>query len=349
MLRLVFRHNYLYIKDMKKIKPNPENGSSSEIEMSLRGAPSKNMTLRLLAIRALISGQTVEFVADFVNVSTRTINNWINRWNEGGVTALADKPKSGRPPAISEKYRAKILQLVDNPQEAGQTHWTAVKLHGFIKKQESIELGYSTLTRWLHNQRYALKVPRPWPVGQDEEAREKFIAELKPLLDNEDLDVWFSDESGFVGDPRPSRVWAKKGSKLTSPITGQHLRQNVIGAVHPRTGALSALVVEYVNSDVFQVFIDQLASETEGRKVILVMDNASWHKTSTLKWRHITPMYLPPYSPDLNPIERLWLLMKSRFFTQWYTKERDDLFDRVFEALKSFMDQPITVKSLCAT
>jgi len=334
---------------MQQIYPNPENGSLSDIEETLRSTACSKMAMRLLAIRSLIRGQTVGFVADFMHVTTRTISNWINRWNKGGIDALADKPKSGRRPAIGDKHRAKILDLVDNPNKAGQTHWTAVKLHGFIKEQESIKLGYSTLARWLHKQRYVLKVPRPWPVDQDEEARKQFLEQLNPLLERKDLEVWFSDESGFLGDPRPRRVWAKKGSKPTTPSTGLHLRESVIGAVHPHSGALSALIVEYVNSEVFQVFLDQLASETEGRKVILVLDNASWHKTQNLKWHHLEPMYLPPSSPDFNPIERLWSLMKDRFFTQWYTKDRDILFDRVFEALKSFMDQPTIVQSVCAT
>jgi len=220
-------------------------------------------------------------------------------------------------------------------------------LHGYIKTEEAIQLGYSTFTRWLHNENYRLKTPRSWPVDQDQEARKQFQEDLQPLLQRDDLEVWFADESGFLGDPRPRRIWAKKGSKPTTPSTGMHLRESVIGAVCPRSGALSALIVERVNSDVFQVFLDQLAEETRGKRIILVLDNATWHKTQTLTWQNLEPMYLPAYSPDMNPIERLWLVMKARHFTQWYTKEWNVLFDRIFEALKSFMKETQVVQSIC--
>ena len=126
------------------------------------------------------------------------------------------------------------------------------------------------------------------------------------------------------------------------------MRETVVGAVCPQSGALSAIVINHVDTDVFQAFLDQLASETEGKNVILVLDNASWHKAKKLKWHNLQPLYLPPYSPDLNPIERLWLVAKDRYFTQWYTREREALIDRVCDAIKSFIKSPNEVKSICA-
>jgi len=56
------------------------------------------------------------------------------------------------------------VPVIEEPSLAGQTHWTAVKLHGWIKGQLQAQLGYRTTVRYLHEQDYKLKVPRPWPL-----------------------------------------------------------------------------------------------------------------------------------------------------------------------------------------
>lgn len=160
-------------------------------------------------------------------------------------------------------------------------------------------------------------------------------------------EIWFGDETGILGDPRPRRRWMKKGERGTVPYSGKHIRSNVVGAVNPKNGEFSALIVSNMNSDMFQIFLDEFAKETEGRKIILILDNATWHKARKLNWHHIKVKYLPPYSPDLNPIEVLWLVMKARFFTDWIAKEQKILENRIETALKSFFCNPNQVASIC--
>ena len=80
--------------------------------------------------------------------------------------------------------------------------------------------------------------------------------------------------------------------------------------------------------------------------VPLVLDNASWHHAASLKWHHITPKFLPPYSPDLNPIEVLWLCFKQRTFTGWYAKSFDQLLDRTVHGLRNLFLDPDSVASI---
>jgi transposase len=77
------------------------------------------------------------------------------------------------------------------------------------------------------------------------------------------------------------------------------------------------------DSQTFQVFLDPLAQENPpvaGCRAILVLDNASRHKVKRLNWHHFQPEYLPPRSPDLNAIERLWLRIKADWFNGWIAK-----------------------------
>src|SRR5690606_31899268 len=96
---------------------------------------------------------------------------------------------------------------------------------------------------------------------------------------------------------------------------GGHIRKNVIGAVNPADGQLVSLIVPNSDTLVFQAFLDTMAKEVpaNGKKIVLVLDNASWHKSKSLNWHHIEVKFLPPYSPDFNPIERLWQHLKSHY------------------------------------
>lgn len=63
----------------------------------------------------------------------------------------------------------------------------------------------------------------------------------------------------------------------------------------------------------------------------LIADNSSWHKVKRLNWHHFTPKYLPPYSPDLNPIECLWLELKAGFFADFIAKTYEDLITQLIK------------------
>jgi transposase len=102
--------------------------------------------------------------------------------------------------------------------------------------------------------------------------------------------------------------------------------------------------------DLFQLFLDQLAEVTASspKRIFLVLYNASWHKTKRLKYRHIQPLYLPPYSPDLNPIECLWNRMKALFFTDWSGKNQVQLWNRLIHATTHVIEHHEDVRSNCA-
>jgi len=250
-----------------------------------------------------------------------------------------------------ERVRDLLVPVLENPAQAGQVHWTGVKLHGYLKEQLQIELGYSTTVRWLHELNFHLRVPQPWPERQNEEERKTFLQELRALCADPQVELWFSDECGVEGDPRPRRRWVQPGKRRTVPYLGDHIRQNVIGAVAPQSGGLFSLIVDGVDTDVFQFYLDEMAKAVppkEGMRQILILDNASWHKAARLQWHHFQVKYLPSYSPDFNPIERLWLRLKADWFWDFIARTPQELSDRLCTALKSFIDQPAKTASICS-
>ena len=88
------------------------------------------------------------------------------------------------------------------------------------------------------------------------------------------------------------------------------------------------MIFDGVDTDVFQYSLDHFAQEipaADSKRRLLIVDNASWHKSQRLNWHHFEVHYLPGYSPDFNPIERLWLRLKADFFSDFIAKSPDEL------------------------
>lgn len=335
-----------------ELEPNPENATLEEIEVAMEAAPNKRSYVRLAAIRALLKGYSRKQVAELYHRTDRMVRLWIESFNRGGIDALITRHRGGRKRKVAlERVKDLLLPVLENPAQAGEVHWTGVKLHGYLKEKLSIELGYRTTVRWLHDLNYNLRVPRPWPERQNEQQRQAFLEQLKTLAADPKVDLWFSDECGVEGDPRPRRRWAQPGKRRTVPYLGDHIRLNVIGAVCPQKGQLFSLIVDGVDTDVFQFYIDEFAKAVphqEGRRQILILDNASWHKSARMNWHHFEIVYLPGYSPDFNPIERLWLRLKADWFWDFFARTEEELSNRLCLALRSFMDDSSKTASVCS-
>ena len=302
--------------------------------------------MRCTAIQMLVTGITREQVCAALLVTKRSLRNWITAFNALGLDGLIVQKRPGRPPKIDADQTQQLVDLIENPQNADRDFWTAKAFHGYISKTYKVECSYETVVRFFHKQGFALKVPQPWPDRQNAEQRQTFRKMLKELHEQPDLDIWFADESGFDGDPRPRRRWDKKGRKTRSTKNGDHIRMNVIGMVCPRTGEFFAIEATNVFTEMFQVFLDEAkkCTKPERKRNILILDNATWHKSKSLNWHGFEPLFLPPYSPDLNPIERIWLIMKDRWFNNHISKNRDALIERLDKALWDLFDNPKQVK-----
>lgn len=278
-----------------------------------------------------------------------TLYRWILRFNREGIDGIADRPRAGRPHKVPRDKVAELKEVLTNPEKAGELFWTAKKFHGYLNRESKETVSYSTTLRFLHDENFALKVPRRWPAKQDEQLRAEFIELITNLMQDPDTELWFLDESGIEGDPKPRRRWAQKGSKQTIPYAGDHIRVNVCGMVAPRHGEFFALEVDYMDKDAFQVFLDEANKSIchQRTKPIIVLDNASWHKAKGLEWGKFTPCYLPPYSPDLNPIERLWLYIKSSLMPNFYTRDYNLLIEHVSDILRQVINDTEINQSVC--
>lgn len=323
-----------------------------ELQVAMEAAPNKRSYVRLAAMRSLLLGYSRKDVCRIHARTDRMMRLWIELFNRGGIDALITRPRPGRPRKVKlERVRDLLVPVLENPAQAGQVHWTGVKVHGYLKEQLAVQIGYRTTIRWLHELDFHLRVPRPWPERQNEQERKEFLEQLHVLVNDPTVELWFGDECGVEGDPRPRRRWVQPGQPRTVPYLGDHIRQNVIGFVAPQSGGLFSLIVDGVDTEVFQFFLDEIAKavpKKEGVRQLLILDNASWHKAARLHWHHFEPKFLPGYSPDFNPIERLWLRLKADWFWDFIARTPEELTERLCTALKSFIDQPSKTASICS-
>jgi transposase len=328
----------------------------AELRVAIACCPDQKAQKRLNAIHLLLCGGSFELTMAHSAVTERCLQVWVKRFNASGIDGITYRPKSGRKRLMeSEEVSEKILPVVDDPQRADRYHWTAVSLCGWLKQEQGLDISYRTLVRYLHEQNYARRIPRPVPEPPNHDdwlkQREAFVPKLMGLLEDEKIEVFFGDEAGFEGDPRPRHRWVKRGSRPTQGYYGGHVRQNIVGAVNPRSGQLVSLIVPHCDTEVFQAFLDTMAKETEpqrqeGVRICLILDNAGWHKTKRLVWHHIEPVYLPPYSPDFNPIERIWQYLKGHGMAGYLSNRGEELCEKIYQEVKSLLNEPETIRSV---
>lgn len=127
------------------------------------------------------------------------------------------------------------------------------------------------------------------------------------------IQVWFQDEARFGQQGTISRKWALKGSRPLAAKQTQYEYLYVIGAVCPQTGQTTGLLSPYINAKIMNKFLEQFSNELDKDvHAVIVMDRAGFHTAKEIKVPlNITVVYLPPYSPELNPIENLWHYLRK--------------------------------------
>ena len=155
----------------------------------------------------------------------------------------------------------------------------------------------------------------------------------------------FQDEAGFGRINKPKRCWCPKGIRPTVPC--HHIREYryAYGAVEPITGESVFLVLPYCNTDCMNVFLNELSTQCPDDYIILVADGASWHRSKGLKIPdNIEICPLPPYTPEMNPIEQIWKEIRKLGFRNEIFNTLEDVVDRLCVTISSLSSQ--TIKSI---
>jgi putative transposase len=119
--------------------------------------------------------------------------------------------------------------------------------------------------------------------------------------------------------------------------------------VRPATGETFTLVLPGVNAAIMQLYLDQFAETLEDDvHAVIVLDGAGWHDARALHMPdNITLVPLPPYSPELNPVERIWLYLRERYLSLRHLPDTDAIIEACCNAWNALVAEPGRIQSLC--
>jgi hypothetical protein len=164
------------------------------------------------------------------------------------------------------------------------------------------------------------------------------------------VDVWFQDEARFGQQNTTTRLWAEKGTRPRAVKQQQFEYAYLFGAVCPATGDTEALIAPCMNMDVMEKHLALISKKVpEGRHAVIVVDGAAWHQYHlTDKFDNLSIIKLPPYSPELNPIEQVWQWLRQNELANRCFKGYDDIVDECSRAWNSFISDASRVIKLCS-
>ena len=157
------------------------------------------------------------------------------------------------------------------------------------------------------------------------------------------------DEARFGQQGTLTTQWAEKGSRPTAVKQTKYEWVYLYAAVDPLIGDSSALLAPHVNIGTMEAFLQILSTEVSADDhLVLVLDQAGWHTSPNLTVpANITLLFLPPYSPELNTIERVWAYVKSHYLSNRTYADYDALLQAGTDAYRALT--PDLLRSICAT
>lgn len=280
---------------------------------------------RLIAVNAVREGQTVESVARMLKVSLRTVFHWLARYRKGGLRALREGRRRGRPRKVDVEVMRWLYVAIGkhDPRqyEFPFNLWTLALVRVLLKRKFGVELSKSSVSRLLGH--LGLSPQRPIYESykrnpqQMKQYLEKTFPGLLELARRKRAAIYFVDEAAARSDAHRGTTWGKIGETPRVKDSGDRFSLKMISAVSPRGDMKFQCFTGRMNGKRFVDFLKKLRADA-GRPIIVIADNASYHGSGPV--RHyveesqgeVAVENLPAYCPHLNPDEQVWNHAKAR-------------------------------------
>jgi transposase len=277
---------------------------------------------RLLFVMLKVKGYSNDMIADILSVSITTIFNWQHLFREAGLEALTTLHYKGQASALNAYGTQLGLELDKNP--VGSLKEAQAR----IEKATGFKRSITQIRAFLQRHKLKRRKVGQIPSKANLEAQERFKNEqLEPLIkqaQNHDIRLLFMDAAHFVHLPFLGYLygWARK---FIRSAAGRQ-RFNVLAALDAVTHNLTTICNEtYINATTVCQLLELLAKQYVGEKIYVVLDNARYQRCHFVQQTAIALgihlVFLEPYSPNLNLIERLWRFVKKEvLYNKFYSK-----------------------------
>ncbi|MBK5091857.1 IS630 family transposase [Burkholderia sp. R-69927] len=306
---------------------------------------------RLKAGRLLLSGKGCAEVALAVGVARQTVYTWKRLLDEGGIDALREVPERGRPAQLDEQQLAAVrATLLQSPTEHGfgTELWTLKRVGAVIERVHGVRFSQTQVWRILGSLGFSPQKPEKRAIERNEDAVRNWKRRTWPALKKkprrESRLIVFVDESGISERPTRVRTWAPKGQ---TPIIQFHFNWNHVSVIAglTRTNCLFRLHEGSIKKEEIVEFLKALKAHLK-QPLLVIWDGLKAHRSRLVREYldrldgHIQIAFLPPYAPDMNPVEYLWAWLKRHALANYCPNDLGELHASARNKLKSAQKRP---------
>lgn len=329
-----------------------------ELQALTRAVAKKRIWVRYQAVVLAKQGHTATQIADVLGASRRSVQGWVARYNEAGVSGLEERPHTGRPPRLSEPDVVRFQERIEAgpTPEDGVAAFRCEDLRRILEDEFRVTLRRQAIYDLLHRLKYSSLMPRPQHDQSNPDVQEFFkeivveqVAAIAAAHPDQEVHTYFQDEARFGQKGTLTRVWARRGSRPRAVRPTGFTSLYVLAAVCAATGAMSALIMPELNTEVVNLFLEEFARNLPTDvHAVLIWDGAGFHTGSGLVVpSQVSLIQLPPYSPELNPVENLWHYLRSHYWSNRAYRDDKALQDEAIRSLRAIRDDPKTLKTVC--
>ena len=307
-----------------------------------------HLKTRLNCVLLYAEGKRTEEIARSLACSTATAIRAANHYMAEGFAGLVDRRCENGEEKVDDDMRAALAVLVrTRPQQYGweRSTWTTELFVKQLEEMTHIRLSITTVGRLLHEMDARWGKPRPivlcpWPKRQ----KTKRIHEIDALIDNLPPDevAYYQDEVDIHLNPKIGWEWMFAGEQNDVVTPGNNVKRCVAGGLNAKTHRLLWVVGDRRNSDLFIQFLRTVRqAHPAAKRIHLIVDNCKAHTSQKVQKAlkeefqgTLELHFLPPYSPEHNPIERLWGELHANVPRNHRCKNIDELLEQVKRFLR---------------
>jgi transposase len=329
-----------------------------ELQRLTKALTKKRIWLRHQAVVLAMQGQSAPSIAQALGCSRRAVQTWVARYNQGGVPALQERPHTGRPPRLAGSDLLRFQERLEagpKPEDSVCT-LRCRDLRRILEEEFGVCLRRQAVYDLLHRLDYSSLMPRPQHEQANPEVQEFFKEIVVEQIDaiaaahpEKEVQTYFQDEARFGQKGTITRVWARRGSRPRTVQQTGFTSLYVLAAACAATGAMSALIMPALNTAVVNLFLEQFARELPaGVHAVLIWDGAGFHTALDLVVpSNVSLIQLPPYSPELNPVENLWHYLRAHHWSNRPYRDYDELQEEAVRSLCAARQDTETIKTVC--
>lgn len=306
----------------------------AELERLHRTLHDRRQADRVKAVIALSKGWPAAQIAEILLFDEKTSRSYFERYKQGGLTALLDNHYRGAEPKLDEYHMSKLQAHLEE-----NIYPDAKSIIAYIQKQYHVVFSLSGVTDLLHRLGFSYKKPTHVPGKQDPEKQREFLKEYERIKAEKGKNdpIYFADATHPQHNSVPSYGWIKRGKEKELKANCGRQRLNINGAINIETLEPVTGFYDTINAQAtIDLFGKIEAKHDDADTIYVITDNARYYRSVLLKENmegtKIKLIYLPPYSPNLNLIERYWKFFKKKVLNNRYY----ETFEEFKQACRSF-------------